>query len=113
MNIYVDVFGGRDRPGPGWYLQAVNKKGCYNSTYFILDARQVKRRTRGAVPRIMLTVERVHDTPKDAKVWEFRWYPRRRRPIPVAIQRLMDEVALERPTPHGLHDRQHNRHNRS
>jgi len=33
--------------------------------------------------------------------------------IPVAIRRLMDEVALEQPTPHGLFDRAHNRHNRS
>jgi hypothetical protein len=31
---------------------------------------------------------------------------------PVAIQRLMDEVRVEQPTPHGLYDRGHNRHNR-
>lgn len=35
------------------------------------------------------------------------------REIPVAIRRLMEEVALEQGTPQGLHDRQHNRHNRS
>ena len=34
-------------------------------------------------------------------------------PGSVAIQRLMDEVRLDQPTPHGLFDRAHNRHNRS
>jgi hypothetical protein len=35
------------------------------------------------------------------------------RTIPVAIQRLMDEVRGKQPTPSGLFDRAHNRHNRS
>ena len=33
-------------------------------------------------------------------------------PPPVAIARLLDEVRQEQPTPHGLFDRAHNRHNR-
>lgn len=33
--------------------------------------------------------------------------------IPPAIQRLLDEVRVDQPTPHGLYDRGHNRHNRS
>jgi hypothetical protein len=32
--------------------------------------------------------------------------------IPPAIQRLLDEVRVYQPTPHGLFDRAHNRHNR-
>lgn len=39
--------------------------------------------------------------------------PAREKPIPVAIQRLMDEVCNEQATPQGLHDRTHNRHNSS
>jgi hypothetical protein len=35
------------------------------------------------------------------------------KPVPVAIQRLMDEVRAEQHIPLGAHDRQHNRHNRS
>lgn len=34
------------------------------------------------------------------------------KPVPVAIQRLMDEVRAGDATPHGLYDRGHNRHNR-
>ncbi len=34
------------------------------------------------------------------------------KPVPVAIQRLMDEVRAGDATPHGLFDRGHNRHNR-
>jgi hypothetical protein len=33
--------------------------------------------------------------------------------VPVAIQRLLDEVRAERHTPSGAFDRAHNRHNRS
>ncbi len=36
-----------------------------------------------------------------------------KKPVPVAIQRLMDEVRLSDTTPHGKFDRGHNRHNRS
>jgi hypothetical protein len=38
-----------------------------------------------------------------------------KKPVPVAIQRLMDEVRLEREglrEPVGVYDRGHNRHNR-
>jgi hypothetical protein len=36
----------------------------------------------------------------------------RLKPIPVAVQRLMEEVRLGDATSHGLFDRWHNRHNR-
>jgi hypothetical protein len=36
-----------------------------------------------------------------------------RKPESVAIRRLMDEVKLDQPTPHGTFNRAHNRHNRS
>lgn len=39
-------------------------------------------------------------------------FPAESSQVPVAIQRLMDEVRLGDGTPHGLFDRAHNRHNR-
>ena len=40
-------------------------------------------------------------------------HARLKKPIPVAIQRLLDEVRRAEITPAGLFDRAHNRHNRS
>lgn len=77
--LYIDILGGREVPSPGWYLQAMGRKGARNSAYLVLTARTVKRKNPNAFPRITMDVEIVDEIPKGAKVFEFFWYPRKKR----------------------------------
>lgn len=77
--MYVDILMGRKAPEPGWYLQAIGQRGDRNSAYLVLTARQAKRRDPKAPPRIMMDVQLVDDIPAGASVFEFRWYPRKKR----------------------------------
>lgn len=77
--LWIDIIGGRERPDVGWYLQAVGRRGDRNSAYLVLTARQVKRKDPKAPPRIAMDVEVVDEIPPGAKVFEFRWYPRKKK----------------------------------
>jgi hypothetical protein len=79
--MYVDMLHGREQPRPGWYLQAIGRRGDRNSAYLVLTARQAKRRNPKAPPRIMMDVELLVDReiPAGASVFEFRWYSRKKR----------------------------------
>jgi hypothetical protein len=77
--MYVDLWNDREAPVPGWYLQAIGRKGALNSAYFVLTARRVKRRDPKARPRIMMEVELVDKIPAGAKVFEFYWYERKKK----------------------------------
>ena len=74
--MYVDILHGRALPKPGWYLQAIGRRGDRNSAYLVLTARRAKRRDPKARPRIMMDVMRVNEVPPGRNVFEFRWYPR-------------------------------------
>lgn len=77
--MYIDILGGRERPDVGWYLQAIGRRGTRNSAYLVLSARLVKRKNPSAPPRITMDVEMVDEIPPCAKVFEFRWYPRKKK----------------------------------
>jgi hypothetical protein len=96
--MYVDILFGRERPEPGWYLQAIGRGGKRNSTYRVVSAREVKRRDTKARPRITMEVEDVDEIPEGAKVFEFTWYPRKRksqtfeRELAASIQRRLNAL---------------------
>lgn len=77
--MYVDILGGREIPEAGWYLQAIGRTGNKNSAYLVLTAREVRRRDPRAARRIQMDVEDVDQIPPGAKVFEFRWYPRKKK----------------------------------
>jgi hypothetical protein len=79
--MYVDILYGREKPEPGWYLQAIGRHGTRNSAYLVLTAREAKRRDPQDSPRIYMDVELLVDSeiPKGAHVFEFYWYPRKKR----------------------------------
>lgn len=81
--MYVDILGGRSAPAVGWYLQAIGRKGARNSLYLVLSARRVKRRDPKALPRIAMEIEQINEIPPSArataKIFEFRWYPRKKK----------------------------------
>lgn len=77
--MYIDIHGGREVPEAGWYLQAIGRHGTKNSAYLVRTARKAKRRDPKAAPRIMMDVEVVDEIPDGASVFEFCWYPRKKR----------------------------------
>jgi hypothetical protein len=77
--MYVDILHGREQPKPGWYLQAIGRRGDRNSAYLVRTARPAKRRNSKAPPRIIMDVQLVDDIPAGAGIFEFRWYPRKKR----------------------------------
>jgi hypothetical protein len=77
--MYVDVLYGREAPEVGWYLQAVGRAGGRNSAYLVRSCYRVRRRDPGAAPRYQMEVEAVDEIPPGARVFEFRWYPRRKK----------------------------------
>jgi len=77
--MFVDILGGRLEPKPGWYLQAIGRRGDRNTAYLVLTARRVKRKNPKAPPRITMDVEAVDEIPAGARVFEFRWYPRKKK----------------------------------
>ena len=77
--MYVDILRGRERPVKGWYLQAMGRREARNSCYLVLSSYLAKRRDPKAAPRVMMTVELVEEIPARAKVFEFYWYPRKKK----------------------------------
>lgn len=77
--MYVDILRGREQPKPGWYLQAIGRRGDRNSAYLVLTACRAKRRDPKAAPRIMMDVQLVDEIPSGASVFEFRWYSRKKK----------------------------------
>lgn len=78
--IYVDMTNRAPGPQPGDYCQFVGKRGP-GACYLVLESRMVKRRDPKAYPRYTLRVDVVDpaDVPSVAKVFEFRWYKRRKK----------------------------------
>lgn len=78
--MWVDITSAEgEEPKPGWFLQAIGRRGDRNSAYIILSTRLVRRRDPRAFRRIAMDVEVVDEIPAGAKVFEFRWYPRKKK----------------------------------
>lgn len=88
--IWMDILDGGPGPRRRDYVVSVGKRGV-DTTYLVLQSRQVKRRDPTAVPRFSLDVKVVPNSPGTAKIFEFHWYPRKKKTFESYMKRRTGE----------------------
>lgn len=88
--LFIDILDGGPGPRRRDYVVSVGKQGI-GTIYLVLRSRQVKRRDPSAVPRFSLDVKVVPNYPGTAKIFEFHWYPRKKKTFEDHMKRRTGE----------------------
>lgn len=81
-SIFMDMVQRNPGPKKGDYIVTVGKRGI-GTTYLVVSSYRVRRKDPTAFPRYQMKVRVIDKVPDDlgeAKLFQLRWYPRRKKP---------------------------------